>query len=161
MRDLNALGCVWLGNLDLDFKIPISTLRSCWDICFGFPFLPFDWEIWKRIWKTVLKNSGLVHACIINKKNTLLLQILFRISQWNGKKEIQEIPIWISYLKSTLRTDFSEVKSVFGFRVRLQNLKSKFQNQHLDFPIERNPSSMYLDCCNHHTEHFASYIKLG
>ena len=68
---------------------------------------------------------------------------------------------FLNLLKSTPRTDFSEVKSVFGFRVRLQNLKSEFQNQRLDFPTERNPSSMYLDCCNHDTEHFASYIKLG
>ena len=44
------------------------------------------------------------------------------------EREIQQIRIWISYLKSTLRTDFSEVKSVFGFRVRLGNP---------DFPIER------------------------
>ena len=33
-----------------------------------------------------------------------------------------------------MRTDFKEVKSVFGFRVRLQ----KIQNLNLDFPIERN-----------------------
>ena len=41
-------------------------------------------------------------------------------------------------LKSTLRTDFSEVKSFSGFRVRLQNPKSGFQNLNPDFPIERN-----------------------
>ena len=45
----------------------------------------------------------------------------------NCKKAIHEIRIWISKLKSTLRTDFSQVKSVFGFRVRLQNPKSGFQ----------------------------------
>ena len=37
-----------------------------------------------------------------------------------------------------MRTDFSEVKSVFGFRVRLQNPKSRSQNLNPDFPIERN-----------------------
>ena len=37
-----------------------------------------------------------------------------------AKKEIREIRIWISYLKSTLRTDFSEVKSIFGFCVRFR-----------------------------------------
>ena len=41
-------------------------------------------------------------------------------------------------LKSTLRTDFSEVNSVFGCRVRLQNPKSSFQNLNPNFPIERN-----------------------
>ena len=63
------------------------------------PFLPFDWEIWKRIWKTVLKNSSLTNACIINKKNTTVHENSFANpfsdSQLNGKKEIHEIPIWI------------------------------------------------------------------
>jgi len=45
------MGCVRLGNLDLDFKIRISDLQSNaksekrfqrWEICFGFSFLPFD-----------------------------------------------------------------------------------------------------------------------
>ena len=35
-------------------------------------------------------------------------------------------------------TDFSEVKSVFEFRVRLQNPKSGFQNLNPNSPIERN-----------------------
>ena len=42
------------------------------------------------------------------------------------------------FVKPTMRTDFSEVKSVFGFRVRLQNPKSGFQNLNPDFPIKRN-----------------------
>ena len=33
--------------------------------------------------------------------------------------------------------DFSEVKSVFGFRVRLGNLDLDFENLNPDFPIER------------------------
>ena len=37
---------------------------------FGFSFLPFDWEIRKGISKTVLKNSDLASARIINKKKT-------------------------------------------------------------------------------------------
>ena len=40
-------------------------------------------------------------------------------------------------MKSTLRTDFSEVKSVFGFRVRLGNPDLDFENLNPDFPIER------------------------
>ena len=46
-----------------------------------------------------------------------VFQILFRISQSNGKNE-------------NPKTDISALKSVFGFRVRLQNLNP-------DFPIER------------------------
>ena len=75
---INDLGCVRLEKLDLDFKIRTSDLQSNakpenawfqrWDICFCISFLPFDWEIRKSIWKTVLKNSGLVRACIISSK---------------------------------------------------------------------------------------------
>ena len=93
---INDLGCVPLEKLDLDFKIRTSDLQSNaksengfqpWDICFCISFLPFDWEIRKRIRKTVLKISGLVRACIISsKKKTAVFQILFRISQSNGKK---------------------------------------------------------------------------
>ena len=36
-----------------------------------------------------------------------------------------------------MRTDFSEVKSVFGFRVRLGNPDLDFENLNPDFPIER------------------------
>jgi len=38
-----------LGNLDLDFKIRISDLQSNAKSENGFSFLPFDWEIRKRI----------------------------------------------------------------------------------------------------------------
>ena len=137
---------VWLGNLDLDFKIRISDLQSHaksengfqrWDICFWIPLSPFDWEIRERIWKNFLKNRGLAQARIISKKRPLftkvVLQILFRISQSNGKKEIHEFRIWISSLKSTLRTDFSEVKYFFWFCVRLQK-------PNREFPIKRKLS---------------------
>ena len=108
----------------------ISTLR--------YLFLDFLYTVRlgnpKRDFKlTVLKNSGLARARIITKKGPLftrtVLQILFRISQSNGREEIHEIWIWISKLKSTLRTDFSKMKSDNGFRVRLQNLKYGFPNR--------------------------------
>ena len=38
--------------------------------------------------------------------------------------------------------DFSEVKSVFGFRVRLGNPELGFENLNPDFPIERTLSLM-------------------
>ena len=40
-------------------------------------------------------------------------------------------------MKSTLRTDFSEVKFVFGFCVRLGNPHLDFENPNPDFPMER------------------------
>ena len=50
-------------------------------------------------------------------------------------------------MKSTLRTDFSEVKSVFGFRVRLGNPDVDFENLNPDFPIERTLSVLdHLHC---------------
>ena len=69
-----ALGCVPLGNLDF-FKTRISDLQSTAKSENGFQrlrclFLDFLWEIRKRIWKTVLKNSGLARARIISKKKT-------------------------------------------------------------------------------------------
>ena len=72
------LGCVRLGNPDLDFQnldldFPIEReiqkrispprIRPQG----GFHFLSFDWEIRKRICKTVLVNSGLLftnYACV-------------------------------------------------------------------------------------------------
>ena len=45
--------------------------------------------------------------------------------------------------------DFSEVKSVFGFRVRLQNQKSGFQNLNPNSPIERNPKVPPMDISGH------------
>ena len=53
-----------------------------------------------------------------------VFQILFRISQSNGKNE-------------NPKTDISALKSVFGFRVRLQIRNPDFQNLNPDFPIER------------------------
>ena len=77
-------GCVRLGNPDLDFEnlnldFPIedeirkrispprnsssgwiSIIKKSKSSFFGFPFLSFDWEIRKRIYKTVLVNSGLL-----------------------------------------------------------------------------------------------------
>ena len=75
--------------------------------------------------KQLLKAADLARARVISKKKTNP----FLDFQSNGKKEIHEIRIWISLLKSTLRMDFLKVKSVFGFCVRLQNPKSQFQNQ--------------------------------
>jgi len=39
------------------------------------------------------------------------------------------------------------VKCVIGFRVRLQNPKSEFQNLNPDFPIERNPEVKKIIGC--------------
>ena len=74
-----------MGNPDLDFEIQISdfaiereirkqilpprnpssgwiSIKKSKSGFFGFPLLSFDWEIRKRICKTVLVNSGLLFA---------------------------------------------------------------------------------------------------
>ena len=61
----------------------------------SFAFSPGDWEIRKRICRTILVNSGLLfanYACACKKPLFLrtVFQILFRISHSNGKKEIQK-----------------------------------------------------------------------
>ena len=53
-----------------------------------------------------------------------VFQILLRISQSNGKNE-------------NPKTDISALKSVFGFRVRLEIRNPDFENLNQDFPIER------------------------
>ena len=55
-------------------------------------FLPFDWEIRKRICKTTLVNSGLASLLSMRVRARPLFlrtvfQILFRISQSNGKNK--------------------------------------------------------------------------
>ena len=89
LNDGVHLGCVPLGNPDLDFQnlnpdSPIEreirrrispprnpssgwiSIKKSKSGFFGFLFLSFDWEIRKRICKTVLVNSGLLftnYAC--------------------------------------------------------------------------------------------------
>ena len=61
-------GWVILGKKE---KITGKHSKGAFEISvFGFSFLPFDWEIRKRVWKTVLKNSGLERARILSKKKT-------------------------------------------------------------------------------------------
>ena len=61
--------CNRTRNPKTDFNAEISV--------FGFSFLPLDWKIRKRIWKTVLKNSGLARARILRKKKTTVHETSF------------------------------------------------------------------------------------
>ena len=55
-----------------------------------------------------------------------------------------------------MRTDFSEVKSVFGFRVRLGNPDLDFENLNPDFPIER--TSILLCKCGSIVHHLITAV---
>ena len=66
---------IWIKILKSGFRICNRTQNPKTDFnaeipVFGFSFLPFDWEIRKRIWKIVLKNSGLARARISREKKT-------------------------------------------------------------------------------------------
>ena len=110
--------------LRVDFNSEIQ-FRISW-----ISFLPFDWEIRTRICKTVLENSGLLfanYACACKTAVGLLrtvFQILFRISQLNGKNE-------------NPKTDNLSLKSFFRISRSIANPKSGFENLNPDFPIER------------------------
>ena len=78
----------------------------------GFPFYRSIGKSEKNICKTVLVNSGLVFLLIMRARARpmflrTVFQILFRISQSNGKNE-------------NPKPDISALKSVFEFRVWLQ-----------------------------------------
>ena len=121
------LGCVGLGNLDLDFKIRISDLQSNaksekgfqrWDhaeihdLFFDFHFYRSIGKSEKGFVKLSLRTAVLRANASLTKRTPLftrtVLQILFRISQSNGK-EIQNYPA----VKSHAFSDF-----VFDRKIR-------------------------------------------
>ena len=121
------LGCVWFRCQNQDFWFAIE--REIWKRISTLRYLFLDFHFYRSIGKSEkgfeklsLRTAVLhAHAYLAKRRplfTRIVLQILFRISQSNGKKEIHKIS------KSTMRTDLLEVKSVFGFRFRLQNLKS-------------------------------------
>ena len=99
-----------MGNLDVDFKIRISDLQ--WNaksekqiLTLRYLFLDFHFyhsigKSEKGFEKLSLRTAVLhAHAYLAKRRplfTRIVLQILFRISQSNGKKEIHEIRIWIS-----------------------------------------------------------------
>lgn len=84
--------------------------------------------------KTVYKHSVLAdaHTLLAEKKSTVLWEQFcksFSAFQSNDKEGKQY------FTQSTLRTEFSEVKPLFRFSIRLQNPKSGFQNQNPSFDV--------------------------
>ena len=132
-----------MGNLDLDFENPDLGFAIERKTTLRYLFL--DFHFYRLIGKSEKGFEKLsLRTAVLHAHGT------------NGKKEIHEIRIWISELKSTLRTDFSEVKSVFGFRVRLGNPDLDFENINPDFPIERTLSRT----CNHSSTYSTQFVSL-
>jgi len=98
--------------VDFDYEIQIWIL---W-----ISFLPFDWEIRKRICKTILVNSGLLFANDACACKTVFFKILFQFGFPPHQKKKKE-------KKGNERTDISALKSVFRFRVRLQIRNPDFE----------------------------------
>ena len=115
------IGCVRLGNTDVDFEIRISPPRnpsSGWISIkkskSGFHGFPFYRSIGKSEKGFAKLFSWTVVFFLLSMRARArplflrtVFQILFRISQSNGKKE-------------NPKTNISALKSVFGFRVPLQ-----------------------------------------
>ena len=114
--------------------IRISDLQSNAKSINGFQRWDISFRLFITIWKTVLKNSGLARARIISKKKTAVHENSFSnpfsdfpIERWKGNQWNPDLDFLI------------EIQPEDGFLVRLQNLKSGFQNLNPDFPIERKP----------------------
>ena len=65
---------IWILILKSGFRIWNRTWNPKTDFnaeisVFGFSFFPFNREIRKKIWRTVLKNSGLARARVSSKKD--------------------------------------------------------------------------------------------
>ena len=94
----------------------------------------------KEFEKVSLRTAVLhAHAYLAKRRplfTRIVLQILFWISQLNDKKANPKNPDLDFLIAIHPGDDFSEVKSVFRFRVRLGNLDLDFENLNPDFPIE-------------------------
>ena len=105
--------------MDFNYEIQIWILWT--------PYLRFDWEIRKRICKTILVNSGLRFANYVCACKTAVFQILFhvRISLPKKRKERE----WKNrYLSVEIRFQISR---------SIANQKSWFWNLKLNFQIKR------------------------
>ena len=112
------IGCVRLGNLDVDFEIRISPLRnpsSGWISIkksksgfHGFPFYRSIGKSRKKICNTILVNSSLLFADYACACKTAVLRDSFSIP-------FSDFPI--AWKKGNPKTDISALKSTLGFRV--------------------------------------------
>ena len=123
-----------MRNTKTDFNDEISVI--------GFLFLPFEWEICKRIWKTVLKNSGLVRAHKISKKKTAVHENSFAKTFFrfpNRTVKSKSMKFRFGFLN--WNWPWGQISRRWNpFHDSLQNPKARFQNLNPDFSIERNLS---------------------
>ena len=83
--------------------------------------------------KTVYKHSVLADAhTLLAEKRTLFHENSFVNPFLHSNQRIKKES---NITQSILRTEFSEVKPLFRFSIRLQNPKSGFQNLNLGFDV--------------------------
>ena len=115
--------------LRVDFNWEIQ-IRISW-----ISFLPFDWEIRKKICKTVLVNSALLFANYACACKTAVLKNSFSNPFADFPDERQK---WKS------KNRYISVEIRFRILRSIANPKSGFKNLNPDFPIERTLSSVHL-----------------
>ena len=114
-------------------RFPNRTQPEIYVFGFFFFFLPFDWEIRKRVWKTVLKNSGLARARISSKKKTAVHENSFANPFSDFTIERQKGNPWnpdVNFLIEIHPED-----GFLGGEIRSDAFDCKIRNP--DFPIER------------------------
>ena len=143
------LGCIRLGNLDLDLKIRISGLQSNaksengfqrWDICSWIFIFTVGLGNPKKDLKTVLKNSGLARARLLSKKKNTVHENSFAnpfsdfaIERWKGNPWNPDLDFLIEihpedgFLRGEICFRIS--RSVAKSEIQISKSKSVFPNR--------------------------------
>ena len=134
------LGCIRLGNLDLDLKIRISGLQSNaksengfqrWDICSWIFIFTVGLGNPKKDLKTVLKNSGLARARLLSKKKNTVHENSFAnpfSNPWNPDFDfLIEIHPEDGFLRGEICFRIS--RSVAKSEIQISKSKSGFPNR--------------------------------
>ena len=106
---------IWIYILKSGFRICNQTRNPKTNLNAEIPVLPFDWEMKSCPWE----QRSLARAR--SKKKTAVHENSFA----NPFSDFPNRTVKRKSMKSTQRTDFSEMRSIFGFCVRFRISKSK------------------------------------
>ena len=134
---ISDFACNRTGNPKTDFTFEKSVFGVDFNqetqIRFhGFPSLPFDWDIRKRICKTILLNSGLLFVDFACACKTAVLKNCFSNPFSDYAKNRKEKKSQKRYLSVAIR---------FRISRSIANPKCRFYNLTPDFPFERGLSN--------------------
>ena len=136
-------GCLWLGNLDLDFNAAeISVLE------FSLFAVVFFGISKKGLRKTVLRNRSFAPACIISKKTTTVQKNSFANPLSDSQLNSKEGNPWnldLDLLIEIHPEDGFLESEIHSWVLRSNaNLKFFLQKLNLDFPIDCNQTVILL-----------------